>query len=62
LTAKAISETKADVIALQEVESLAALRRFRNDYLKRRGYDHVIVLDGNDPRFIDVAVMSKYPI
>jgi predicted extracellular nuclease len=62
LTAQAILETKADVIALQEVESLAALRRFRNIYLKGKGYDHIVVLDGNDPRFIDVAVMSKYPI
>jgi predicted extracellular nuclease len=62
LTAKAIKETKADIIALQEVESLMALRRFRNEYLRGSGYDHMIVLDGNDPRFIDVAVMSKYPL
>lgn len=62
LTALAIKETKADIIALQEIESLLALRRFRNIYLKGRGYDHIIVLDGNDPRFIDVAVMSKYPL
>ena len=62
LTALAIKETKADVIALQEVESLMALRRFKNKYLRGRGYDHIIVLDGNDPRFIDVAIMSKYPL
>jgi endonuclease/exonuclease/phosphatase family metal-dependent hydrolase len=62
LTGKAISESDADIIALQEVESLAALRLFRNTYLDGRGYRHIIVLDGNDPRFIDVAVMSKYPI
>lgn len=62
LTAKAISETKADIIALQEVESLQALRKFRNTYLKGKKYDHMIVLDGNDPRFIDVAIMSKYPL
>ena len=62
LTALAIKETKADIIALQEVESLLALRRFRNNYLKGKGYDHIIVLDGNDPRFIDVAIMSKYPL
>ncbi len=62
LTALAIKEAKADIIALQEVESLLALRRFRNNYLKGKGYDHIIVLDGNDPRFIDVAIMSKYPL
>lgn len=47
---------------MQEVESLLALRRFRNTYLKGKKYDHVIVLDGNDPRFIDVAIMSKFPL
>jgi endonuclease/exonuclease/phosphatase family metal-dependent hydrolase len=65
LTGKAIDETNADVIALQEVESLAALRRFKNQYLSssnKRKYKYTLVLDGNDPRLIDVGVMSKYPI
>jgi endonuclease/exonuclease/phosphatase family metal-dependent hydrolase len=33
LTGEAIKATRADVIALQEVESLAALKRFRSIYL-----------------------------
>lgn len=63
-TAQAIKETDADVIALQEIENLHALRRFRNTQrsLKNQGYDHMIVIDGNDPRFIDVGVLSRYPI
>jgi endonuclease/exonuclease/phosphatase family metal-dependent hydrolase len=63
LTAKTIIETKADVIALQEVESLDTLRKFRNDYLGgRKRYPYCIVIDGNDPRRIDVGLLSRYPI
>ena len=61
-TALAIKATDADVIALQEVENLPALREFRNRFLKKQGYDHMIVIDGNDPRFIDVGVLSRYAI
>jgi endonuclease/exonuclease/phosphatase family metal-dependent hydrolase len=63
LTAKTILETKADVIALQEVENLDTLRKFRNDYLGGRArYPYCLVIDGNDPRRIDVGLLSKYPI
>jgi len=62
LTAKAIKETKADVIVLQEVEDMLALNKFRTDYFTRAEYPHILVIDGNDPRKIDIAVMSKYPI
>lgn len=61
-TAAAIKATDADVVALQEVENLPALREFRNRFLKKQGYDHMIVIDGNDPRFIDVGVLSRYAI
>ena len=63
LTAEAIKETKADVIALQEVENLQVLKRFRNNYLLgTRKYKYICIVEGNDPRFIDIAVLSKYPI
>ncbi len=63
ITAQAIKETKADVVALQEVENLDTLKRFRNDFLGgARAYPHVFAVDGNDPRLIDVAVLSKLPI
>jgi hypothetical protein len=35
LAVAAIEATNADVIALQEVESLLALREFRNKFLKK---------------------------
>lgn len=63
LTAKAIAETKADIICLQEVENLDTLKNFCSNHLKgKNGYDHKLLIDGNDPRLIDVAVLSKIPI
>jgi len=62
ITAKAIKEVNADVLCLQEVESLPLLDRFNSTYLASKKYKHRIVVDGNDPRSIDVAVLSRYPI
>lgn len=62
ITAKALAETKADIIALQEVENLLLLDKFHSQMLQGRMFKYRIVIDGNDPRNIDVAVMSKYPI
>ncbi|MBL8692922.1 MAG: endonuclease/exonuclease/phosphatase family protein [Planctomycetes bacterium] len=62
LTAQAIREVRADVLCLQEVESLPVLDRFASEFLASLGYRHRLLIDGNDPRYIDVAVMSKYPI
>jgi predicted extracellular nuclease len=63
LTAEAIKETKADVIALQEVENFQVLKRFRKDYLQgTQKYKYICLVEGNDPRLIDIAVLSKYPI
>ncbi len=63
ITALAIKETKADVLALQEVENLDTLKRFRNKFLGgSRAYPHVFAVDRNDPRLTDVAVLSKFPV
>ena len=50
----------ADVLAVQEVENLAALREF-NSRLDAP-YPHMALLEGNDPRFIDVAILSRLPL
>lgn len=50
----------ADVLAVQEVENLAALREF-NAKLDAP-YRFVSLLEGNDPRFIDVGLLSRLPI
>jgi endonuclease/exonuclease/phosphatase family metal-dependent hydrolase len=62
LTAKASLAIDADVLALQEVENLEVLRRFRSDRLKKAKYVHGVLIDGPDPRHIDVAVLSRHPI
>lgn len=50
-----------DVLAVQEVENIATLREFNTAELGSR-YPHVVLVEGNDARFIDVAVLSKYPL
>lgn len=50
-----------DVICLQEVESLIALRVFNEDFLKS-AYPYALVIDSHDLRQIDVGILSKYPI
>ena len=62
LTAQAIRATNADIIALQEVENMDALKKFNTDYLKTAGYTYKMLIDANDPRLIDVALLSRIPI
>ena len=62
LTAKALSAMGADIVGLQEVENLDTLKTFNSRYLKgkKRRFPYQYVIDGNDPRFIDVALLSRY--
>lgn len=57
-TAQALLDSKPDVCAVQEVENLYTLRLFNAQYLD--GYfDRMILVDGNDPRGIDVGLMLR---
>jgi endonuclease/exonuclease/phosphatase family metal-dependent hydrolase len=56
-----IKSMDIDVLAVQEAENIEALRTFNTDSLGGL-YPHVILVEGNDPRLIDVGVLSKYPI
>lgn len=51
----------ADVLAVQEVENVEALRTFNSERLNGL-YPHVILVEGNDPRLIDVGILSKFPV
>jgi endonuclease/exonuclease/phosphatase family metal-dependent hydrolase len=61
IIARRIKDMDADVLAVQEVEDIDTLRRFNRDDLGRM-YPFVVLVEGNDPRLIDVGVLSKYPI
>jgi endonuclease/exonuclease/phosphatase family metal-dependent hydrolase len=59
MTAKVIDTLGADVIALVEAENRPSLVRFQHDVIGSQLYDHIMLIDGNDDRGIDVAVMTR---
>lgn len=61
--AERIRSIDVDVLAVQEVEDIDTLRYFARNELGAPGlYPYVVLIEGNDPRLIDLAVLSKYPI
>ncbi|MEO0863703.1 MAG: endonuclease/exonuclease/phosphatase family protein [Pseudomonadota bacterium] len=65
ITAKAIKAINADIICLQEVESQPVMDRFNSQFLAwstAKRYRYRVLVDGNDPRHIDVGFLSRYPI
>jgi hypothetical protein len=60
--AAAIRRIDADVLALQEVESLEALLWFRDEFLGGMGYEFVSSIDAGDPRGIEQSVLSRFPL
>jgi endonuclease/exonuclease/phosphatase family metal-dependent hydrolase len=64
-TALSIKEGSPDVICLQEVDNFHALKSFHDKYISRIcgvTYPHKALIEGNDPRGIDVAVLSRHRI
>jgi Ca2+-binding RTX toxin-like protein len=61
LIAARIKQMDLDVLAVQEVEDINTLRRFVREDLGGL-YNHSVLIEGNDPRLIDVGVLSKRPI
>lgn len=60
--AQVIDASEADVLALQEVENIEVLTEFRDKYGLAEEYPHLVLVEGNDRRGIDVALMSRHPI
>jgi endonuclease/exonuclease/phosphatase family metal-dependent hydrolase len=60
--AEAIIEMDADVLALQEVESLEALTWFRDTFLPKAGYRYIASKDVGYYRGIENSVLSRFPI
>ena len=59
--AQRIRTMDLDVLAVQEVEHIEILRSFNRDHLGGL-YPHVALIEGNDPRMIDVGVLSRLPL
>ncbi|MBF2055578.1 MAG: endonuclease/exonuclease/phosphatase family protein [Candidatus Sericytochromatia bacterium] len=59
---EAMRHINADVIALQEVENKEVLAQFRDRYIRELGYREMVLVEANDPRGIDVALISRYPV
>jgi endonuclease/exonuclease/phosphatase family metal-dependent hydrolase len=58
----AIRAIDADIVALEEVESLEALTWFRDTFLKDAGYTHLASKDAGYYRGVEQSVMSRFPI
>jgi endonuclease/exonuclease/phosphatase family metal-dependent hydrolase len=60
--AETLRQADADVVALQEVENRGYLQRFVRAMIPDLGYEHIVLLEGNDYRGIDVALLSRFPV
>ncbi|MGR4879963.1 endonuclease/exonuclease/phosphatase family protein [Streptomyces sp. LARHCF249] len=61
MLARRIIGMDLDVLAVQEVEDIDTLRFFVARRL-RKAYPFLSLIEGNDPRLIDLAVLSKFPM
>jgi endonuclease/exonuclease/phosphatase family metal-dependent hydrolase len=65
MTAQVIRDVAADIFAVIEVDNRTAVLRFNDQGLPlvgATGYSHVMVIDGNDDRGIDVGLLTRLPI
>ncbi|HNO78485.1 MAG TPA: endonuclease/exonuclease/phosphatase family protein [Phycisphaerae bacterium] len=60
--AKIIRQADADVVAFQEVENRGVLENFVATHLSGMGYCDVVLIEGNNPRGIDVGLISRLPV
>lgn len=56
-----LQEIDADIVVLQEVEHEGVLSELNAQTLGSR-YSELVLREGNDPRGIDVGLMSKFPV
>ena len=59
--AERVKAMNVDVLAVQEVEDIDTLKQFNREHLNGM-YRFVLLVEGNDPRLIDVGLLSKLPI
>lgn len=61
-TADALTRLDADILAMQEVESIEALLWYRDTHLAAMGYDHLASIDAGHAIGLEQAVLSRFPI
>lgn len=63
-TARVIQSLDSDVLCVVEVEDRLTLERFSAEVMKpfKASYPHAMLIDGNDPRGIDVGILSRFPV
>jgi endonuclease/exonuclease/phosphatase family metal-dependent hydrolase len=61
MTAQVVADVSANVLAVVEAEDRLALGRFDQQLLEPLGaaHDHIMLIDGNDERGIDVGLMTR---
>lgn len=63
-TARIIGLLDTDIVCIVEAENRTSLKRFNKDVLPHvevTPFDHIMLIDGNDERGIDVGIMTKAP-
>ncbi|CUS34511.1 endonuclease/exonuclease/phosphatase family protein [Candidatus Nitrospira nitrificans] len=61
-TARVVRLLNADILGVVEAEDRTGLKAFNDTVVKKIGgqpYDHVMLIDGNDERGIDVGIISR---
>lgn len=63
-TGRVIAALQADILGVVEAENRPALERFNDQVLKpqQARFPRALLVDGNDPRGIDVGLYSRYEI
>jgi endonuclease/exonuclease/phosphatase family metal-dependent hydrolase len=68
-TARVLAEVSADIQILAEIEDRIALQRFHDAALApevarlgKAPYRHILLMNGNDPRGIDMALLSRLKV
>lgn len=56
-----LRQDKPDILALQEVENKGTMYEFNKSHLGGH-FDELVLVEGNDPRGIQIAMMSKLPL
>jgi endonuclease/exonuclease/phosphatase family metal-dependent hydrolase len=61
-TVTVVKELNADILCCVEIEDRQMLQAFNSQTLDSRKFKYSMLIDGNDPRGIDVGLLSKFEI